>query len=488
MDEGKETRVKELADQAKAKLKGLEGELQPFGELESAADEKFTVMKTFSPRPLTEKLRAKYSFFYDERKRFFAFNKKEGIWRENAEELIARELRDKILREEAAKRYVINEVVADVRELSYQTRPLPEEPDWNVPFANGIYNLRRDSEGTRFTSYSALRFFISKLQANYDPEATCPTIDKIFSEIALGQVEDLYDLVALCLFRGYPVHRFWFLYGGGRNGKSVFAQLLTRVLGKENVATVSLADIDGNRFATSQLYGKFASISPEAAYETLTQTSKLKQLTGADLVFAERKFGQPFNFVNNAKLIFLANELPATNDKTKAFYSRVKIINFPRTFENEAADRRLVDGIPPDEFDGLAFKSLMRLQRFYDENFNNCFHESSDEMAALYEKLTDPLSTFLKERTEKDINGEVPKWELQEEFFAWCGEHGFRKWTEHRLGKEMARRGFDTEKKTIKEGTRWLVWTGLKLKNGEGRGSYVPIQEPVEGLDANAQA
>lgn len=196
-------------------------------------DEKFTLMKRFSPRPLTEKLRAKYAFFYDERKRFFVFNRAEGLWRENAEELIERELRDKTLGEEAQKRYVVGEVTADIRGLSYHARPLPEEPDAFVPFNNGVYNLKPSTEAERFLPFSPFRFFISKLAADHNADTHCPTIDAIFEQIAPGQVEDLYDLVALCLFRGYPVHKFWVLYGPGRNGKSVFARVLARVLGRK---------------------------------------------------------------------------------------------------------------------------------------------------------------------------------------------------------------------------------------------------------------
>lgn len=248
-------------------------------------------------------------------------------------------------------------------------------------------------------------------------------------------------------------------------------------------------DIENSRFATSALYGKFANVGPEQAYEALHHTSRLKQLCGGDLVFAEKKFGQPFNFTNYAKLIFLTNELPATSDKTRAFYSRVKVVTFPTVFEGEAADKRLVDNITVDEFDGLAFKCLQRLQGFYDHDFNNVREESSEAVAALYEKLTDPLTSFLEERTEADINAEVPKWQFTEEFNSWCAEKGFRKWTETRLGKEMALKGFDTEKKTVDGGKRWWTWTGLRWKDGEGRNSCISIQGSLEGLlDENAQA
>jgi P4 family phage/plasmid primase-like protien len=445
--------------------------LRILGQEIDMGNEKITLMKKFSPRPITERLLTQYSFYYDENKRFWAFNKSHGVWKENAEEMIERVLRDQILGEEMAKRFYVNEVVADVKGLSYHAEPLPEAKASLVPFKNKIYDLGSGA----CQPFNPFVFIVSKLGVDYNPDTHCPTIDAIFKQVAPDRVDDLYDLIALCLYRGYPVHKFWVLYGPGRNGKSVFARILTSVLGRENVSTVSLMDIEGSRFATSQLFGKFANIGPEQTYEALSNTSRLKQLSGGDMINAERKFGHAFNFTNHAKLIFLTNELPVTNDKTTAFYSRVKIITFPNTFEGEAADKQLVDNIAPDEYEGLAFKCLQRLQDFYSHNFNNVREEPSNSVAEVYERLTDPLTTFLQERTEADVNGTVPKWELSEEFNSWCGEHSFRKWTDHRLSKEMGKRGFETAWISTEEGKRWRGWAGLKW-NDNGKETTQPAQ------------
>ena len=52
----------------------------------------------------------------------------------------------------------------------------------------------------------------------------------------------------------------------------------------------------------------------------LSETGNFKMLVSGDSITAERKFEQPFTFRNYAKLIFSANEIPASDDKTDAFY------------------------------------------------------------------------------------------------------------------------------------------------------------------------
>lgn len=76
--------------------------------------------------------------------------------------------------------------------------------------------------------------------------------------------------------------------------------------------------------------------------EALKNTGILKKLTGGDSIPAEKKFRPPFQFVNHAKLLFSANEIPMTEDETDAFYSRLIIINFPNQFLGNAADPYLI--------------------------------------------------------------------------------------------------------------------------------------------------
>jgi putative DNA primase/helicase len=65
-----------------------------------------------------------------------------------------------------------------------------------------------------------------------------------------------------------------------------------------------------NRLATAELYGNLAKIDADLSKEVLKNTVTLKKLTVGDYIPAEDKFLPAFKFVNHAKLLFSANEIP----------------------------------------------------------------------------------------------------------------------------------------------------------------------------------
>jgi phage/plasmid-associated DNA primase len=127
-------------------------------------------------------------------------------------------------------------------------------------------------------------------------------------------VQTILDFIAYCLWRGFPFHILLFFNGTGRNGKGVMLTVIKRVLGFQNISGESLHRILENRFAVAELYGKLANIDADLSTDALRNTGTLKKLTGGDPIPAERKFQRPFKFVNYAKLIFSANEMPHTPD------------------------------------------------------------------------------------------------------------------------------------------------------------------------------
>ena len=72
-------------------------------------------------------------------------------------------------------------------------------------------------------------------------------------------------------------------------------------------------------------------------------------LVSGDSITAERKFEQPFTFRNYAKLIFSANEIPASDDKTDAFYRIQIIFHFDKKFQYGSEDTKLIEKITTPE-------------------------------------------------------------------------------------------------------------------------------------------
>lgn len=429
---------------------------QPEPKQNEGGQEKKVLMSRFSPRPLAEDILKRHEVIFDQDKRFMIFDEKSGLWNANAEMLIEADLRQNLLGDELLKKYYIAEIIADVKSLSLTMERFKEPAPDLIPFSNGIYDLKNNL----LLSYAPHHFFTGKLAVKYDPGATCPFIDKIFAELVDDPV-DLYELIAYCMYRDYLYQKWFFLFGPGGNGKSVFASILEMLLGRLNIKAITPDEFQKNRFAAADLHGKFANLAGEMRYEVLKNTDILKRLVGGDLLRAERKHKDPFYFTNYAKLIFSTNELPKTTDRTVAFYRRLFLIEFPNKFEGTGKeDKLLLRKVTEKELQGLANKCLGYLKGLLARGFFFTNDKSVDELTTQYEKMTNPLVTFLKEHTLEKVDGAVAKWEFKELFEGWLKEKGFRVWNDATIFKEMRQLEYEDGRSTF-DGKVNRCWFGF---------------------------
>jgi putative DNA primase/helicase len=360
------------------------------------------------------------------------------------------------------RRYVIDEIIADVKGCAWKGKPLPEPPVHLIPLANGVFDL----ETNELRPYQPGDYFTWKLPWRYNPKAesklVIPLIESFLPE---DQTITLYELMAYCLWRGYPYQKLFILYGRGSNGKSLFARILERLLGKENVAHVSLNELQHGRFAGASLYGKLANAVGELEYSEIQKTGLLKQLTGEDTIEADRKFREPIKFRNYAKLIFLTNEVPRSADTTEAFYRRLFLIEFPKQFkENPALEVQVVNA-DPEEYEALLYGVLQTLQDLRKRNFIFTHHRPTEEVQELYLKLSSPLHSFVEECCEITYNGDdyIFKWKFKEHFTQWLQQKGRTAYSDSRIKQEMLAMGLDEAKRGPAE-KRWWAWVGIKWK------------------------
>ncbi len=417
--------------------------------------------KKWNPRPHSLALRSEYDLFSDKFNRFWIFDKDKGLWIEPANKILEKEIREWHLTGEKLSSYHVREIINDVQSLSSEDSVMEEPREWLIPFANTIYDLR-DQQPIK---YSKDYFFTSKLPVNYNPDATCPKIDEIFREIVPeDRVIDLYELVAYCLIRNYKNQLIFFLYGSGANGKGVFTNILQKILGKENISSVSLSDLQSSRFSGAELYHKLANICSELRYQEMKNSDLIKKLSGGDIISAEHKFKNPFQFYNYAKLIFVTNALPPVNDKTYAFYRRLFLIEFPYTFEGSKQDRGLLSRLKTSEFEGLALKCINVIQSLKERGFAFTNQPDPNKSAELYENLSNPLDTFFKEKCMEDESEKIAKSEFKEAYTKWAKENGHRVLTDQDIKREMTNKGITDRKVTFSGEERKNAWMGIKWK------------------------
>ncbi|WP_457681080.1 DNA polymerase [Thermovibrio sp.] len=425
-------------------------------------------LSKFYPEPFAKEILSRFDFWYEGEKRDFWYcDEEEGIWKPDAKDFIKDILyKENMLDPSIKKKYQVGEIVDYIKHVSRRKgRPLPEPSPFLIPFKNGVYDLKNDL----FRSFRKEDYFTFKLPWNYKEGAQCPLVDRVFhSLLPKDRVIDLYELVAYCLWRGYPYQKFFILYGRGSNGKGLYTRILTTFLGKENTSSVSLEELQKGGFHTASLYKKLANIAGEVSYEDLKHTRLLKQLTGEDLIYADRKNKEGLHFYNYAKLIFLTNQIPITRDTTYGFYRRVFLMEFPYQFsekDGEELEFRLITFPQKEEYEGLAYKSIQILKELLKRNFRFTNNPDPEKTRRIYERLSNPVAQFIEEFCERDPEGFIWKFEFAERLNEWLDKKGFNKLSAETIGKRMKKLGYEQkEKRHPATGNKYRAWVGIKWK------------------------
>ena len=217
----------------------------------------------------------------------------------------------------------VNEALACTRDSSEELQePMGAGGFLNVN--NGLLDTRTGELGPHCEENAG----IVRVSWDYNPEATCPAVDKFLSIYAPGYEETLWYMMAYCLI---PTHRFekaFMLVGGGGNGKGTLLNLFTELLGSRNVSHVSLQKLESNTFAASGLVGMLANIQLDLPAKAIEAEGVFKQIVSNDPVNVERKNQQGFTTKIPAKLMFSANNMVGTKDTSDGFYRRWCIVPF----------------------------------------------------------------------------------------------------------------------------------------------------------------
>lgn len=271
----------------------------------------------------------------------------------------------------------------------------------------GLKNGTWDIAGWCFVPHSPSHHLITTLPVIYDASAECPKVLKFFSEIVAHEdVPLLAEWAGYCLIDSHFIHKALMLRGDGSNGKSVFIQLITAMLGENNIASIPLQTFANNRFAGAEIYGKKANLSADISDSALKDASMFKILVSGDTVSVERKFKDPFAFANTCKLIFSANTIPRTADITGGFFRRWCIISFPNLFEGANCDLLLIDKLKaPSELSGFLNIALGALKNLIEtEHFSN--PQGTDAIKLEYMGHSDSISAFCQLAVVEDEHAE----------------------------------------------------------------------------------
>ena len=321
---------------------------------------------------------------------------------------------------------------------------------------NGLLNV----ETLELQAHTPDILSLVQLPIKYDPQAQCPATELFVAEVFPEDAQEVsWEIIAWLMTPDMSLQKAIMLVGDGSNGKSTWLTSVTNFLGKSNVSALSLHKIETDRFSPARLIGKLANICPDLPTTHLASTSTFKAIVGGDLLPAERKFRESFEFSPFARLVFSTNEPPQSADASYAFLRRWLVIPFENTFQEKKIRKDVLDDqlADPDELSGVLNKALEALPRIRDQGITET--ESMTTAFQAFQQATDPIAVWLESNVEVGLDCYVAKGLL----YAKYREDALENLSDKKFGKRV--REIYAQ---VKEGLRTVNGRGVRCWVGIG--------------------
>lgn len=312
---------------------------------------------------------------------------------------------------------------------------------------------------------------ITKLShIRYDPAARCPRFDRFMDEVqpdASGGCEVrrfLYQWSGLSLTGDTSEHRVVFNHGEGRNGKSVFASIISFIAGDYAKILPIETFLDSGPQHGSQARPDLASlpgvrmlITSEAKKTARFNEVFVKFISGGDKLSARHLHKEFFTFTPQAKLTFLGNRVPKIEADDAAFWSRFILVKWPIVIPPERQDSRLVEVLKA-EASGILNRLLDGLCAWLDQGLT--ISPSVAKATADHRRNGDPLGQFLEACTRRVPGKRIGAMALHSVFVAWAKANGEAEWSPKGLSIALRERGLVALKSSC------TYWLDIELTKG----------------------
>lgn len=200
-------------------------------------------------------------------------------------------------------------------------------PNRYMNFQNGMLDL----DSLELLPHSPEFGSTVQLLVDWNPDAQAPAFESWLRETVDADLHEvILQVMGAALYPGAPFQVAVALIGPGGNGKGTLERTIRRMLPGRAVSSIDIADLSSNRFAAADLYGATTNLCGDIRPFTINDTAMFKKLTGDDVVRAERKFGQPFDFKSEAFLMFSGNAMPPSTDPSEGWARRWLIVPMER--------------------------------------------------------------------------------------------------------------------------------------------------------------
>ena len=294
------------------------------------------------------------------------------------------------------------------------------------------------------------------------PGDTCPIWRRFLERVTNGDQslqEFLQRMAGYALTGSTREHALFFLYGTGANGKSVFINTISGIIGTYHrsapIETFTASNTDRHPTDLAGLRAARLVTAIETEEGRRWAESKIKFLTGGDKIAARFMRGDFFEYQPQFKLLIAGNHRPGLRSVDEAIRRRFNLIPFTVTIPPEQRDETLTDRLRV-EWPGILAWMIQGCIDWQERGL--CPPDVVTVATAAYIEAEDALAAWIEERCERGhdawgaISGLFADWK------AWAERTGEYVGTMRRFSQSLEARGFLPSRKMTARG-----FAGLKI-------------------------
>ncbi len=306
---------------------------------------------------------------------------------------------------------------------------------------NGFLDLKK---GT-LQEHSREKYFTKISNVEYTDKADCPLWMEFLETIFNGDkslIEYLQRAVGYSLSGSTEEQMMFILYGNGRNGKSVFLDIISELFGnysaniqpqtimvkqQSNSANPDIAKLAGARLVTTT----------EPNEGVRLDEGLVKQLTGGDKVTARFLYEDEFEFIPQFKLWMATNHKPIIRGTDDGIWRRMAIVPFTVQIPEHKVDKRLTHKLRR-ELNAIlhwAVEGYLKWSK-YGLIEPQCIKDQRQE----YRGEMDVVEAFIEECCFTDGKAKVQAKKLYQIYKDWANENSQYMMSSTKFGREMGKK------------------------------------------------
>lgn len=263
---------------------------------------------------------------------------------------------------------------------------------------NGIYNLKK----AKFELHDPSVIAFSYVNARYTENEECPTFENFIREVTGNQeilIERMWRFLGYIFTQSLDAKAFFVMGCAPNSGKSLLGKFIMKLYEPQYVSSIALSDFNGD-FSLGTLVGAAVNISLDLPGSRLSAsaTSRLKMLTGGDLIIINEKYVPQFKYQNRAKFIFASNHPIQLAEDDNAFWERLVFLPFNHSIDKSNQDTDMLKKLLKEK-DAVVSKALQYARILMQENYVFPTTEEIERQVRKWRGIEiDTISNFIAEK------------------------------------------------------------------------------------------